>query len=119
MDAKNNLTSREICNIIKACAKAGVSDIKVYGVEITFGSNAVVEGIQLPFPGMDTTLPQSGMIEELTPQNTELSLEDRENIRLATESQLALDDPEAFESFMVDELIYGEDKDDDERRRIK
>lgn len=117
-----DLTAADICSIIKAGARANVSKLTIGGLEIDFGTQQKVEeGIQLPLPGMVTTSPQSGTIEQQTsPNKIELSEEDEQNLRFANEAQMTLEDPQLFEEYVTDELLYGEVVNEgNERRRLE
>ena len=119
----NSLTGKEICNIIKECARANVSKVKISDLEIEFGTKTktVEEGTQLPLPGMETTTPQLGTIDKTkSPEIVELSDEDKEHLRLVNEAQLTLDDPVLFEEHITDELLYSEvTNEGNERRRLE
>ena len=107
--AINNLTAKDICTIIKTCKRAGISEFELGTLKFKIGAHAETVGTQLEIPGVGSYLPQSGMVDQ--PQNaqkTELSDEDKENIRLETESTLALNDPEFFEDHVTDQLLFGE-----------
>lgn len=115
-----SLTSKDICNIIEASARAGVSDLSIGDLSISFSGTQkpVSEGIHSPFLGIEETPPTSGKMEiKEQPNLTKLSPEDRESLRIAAEAQLAFDDPSVFEEYVTDELLYGEVTDEENGRR--
>lgn len=116
-----SLTGNEICNIIRTSKKAEVRFLKIGELELHFGTKIVEEGTQLPQAGMHATPPQPGTVElEKTPESVELSEQDKEELLEHTVASLTVNDPEAFEDYITDELLHGGDhNEENERQRIE
>lgn len=98
----DNLDAKGICAIINACHKAGVKELKLGDMSVSF----VQESSQVaPWTGQAslTPIPTGTEIptEELQPQ-TLVTSEQKEMLRQIEENQLMIDDPIAFEARMID-----------------
>ena len=118
----NSFSPEEICTIIEASARAGVSNFQYRGLELTFGAHTSgVYGNTLPYSGMDTIPPQSGEIDKEQPQ-MELTEEDKVRLEEAENLSVAIHDPVFFEEMVIDNLLDeqgntdGQKEKDDPRR---
>lgn len=84
---KKDLSGTDICKIIKQCQLSGVRSIKVGQVEISFGDAPVVINTS-----QDLSVP---------PLSANAENVNKDIIDEATEAQLMIDDPAAFEKLQV------------------
>lgn len=85
----NNLKSTDICNIIKTCAKSGVTNFEFGSIKIGFGEVA-----------QEVTFVKEGDIIPL-----DITSEDKEFMSELQETQTMMDDPEQWEQNMVDSFM--------------
>lgn len=120
--AIKGLQGKDICDIIKACAKAGVSEFEVGDFRVKFGNPIEQVGTQAPNEGTHSTPPQSGKTENnnMTPEQQMDVLQKRAIEELA-QTQTLIDDPSQFENDLVDDMIFGkgDSNDSEERRRVR
>jgi len=94
-----DLTVAGICNIIRSCAKSNVARIEMGDMKITFESQEV-EGVVSPVHEFSGESVPNEPVEPL-----ELSEGDREVLRELQDTQTMMDDPEQWESNMIDSFI--------------
>ncbi len=118
--AINTLQGKDICDIIKACAKAGVSEFAVGDFKVKFGKAPEPEGTTAPNEGTHSTPPQLGTTEEQNQEQQMDILQERALEDLA-QAQVLIDSPGQFEDDLVDALVFGkgEANDTQERRRVR
>ena len=93
----------ELCDIIKTSSEYGVSEIQFSGISIRFG-NPITHGLRMPTDVGDSeyALPQASL-----PSEVQLSPGQRQILDEMELDNLAIDDPEAYETHRIDELIGG------------
>ncbi len=105
------LTGSEICRIIGACSKSGVSSFSHGDLRIDFGSRgglAMIEGASAnPIAGSGQN---DTMVKELA-----MSESDKEFIGALEDHQMMMDDPEGFEQGIIDSHMRGGKDARDER----
>lgn len=120
METKD-LQNEKISDIIRACAKSGVSQLKFGDLEITFSTITKAEGTQLTHAGTHTPPEQLGKVDsqEKTPDEEMDDIQKRALEELHASQQL-IDNPLAHEEAILEEFAHdGEKYEGNEVRRIK
>ena len=95
---KKDLSAEEICRIIESCKNAGVQDLEISGLKLSFLPRRNVEAVE---PGQATSVVPT-TTSELTPKDaTDIELMDQSTMDDAEEAQLMIDDPLAFERIQI------------------
>ena len=106
----NGLQGKDICAIIKACAAASVTELKVGDLEVKFGTTAAKEpeGTTAPYEGTHSLPPQLGTTEEDAQETEEQTFDllQQRAIEDLAHMQNIIDDPLAFEDDMVDSFVH-------------
>lgn len=96
---KKDLSADEICRIIESCKNAGVQDLEITGLKLSFLPRRNVEVDQ---PGQASSVVTETTASELTPKDAkEIDLMDQTSMDEAEEAQLMIDDPLAFERLQI------------------
>lgn len=111
-----NFTSKDICNIIKACSQSGVTELCLAELTLKFNRS----GAETPPEEVLTPQPQVPLyVEDLDPRDTPdlpseqasatvespiglMTSEQKTTLEEIRVNQLMMDDPEAYEEYIVD-----------------
>ena len=104
----DNLDAKGICDIIKACDKAGVKQLKLGDMCVTFveESKVVTPWTDLQNPTLNAPPPSPEAGEKPVPQ-TLMTAEQKDMLRQIEENQLMIDDPMGFEQRMIDSEMFS------------
>jgi hypothetical protein len=111
-------TVKEVSAIIKAAHHLNVKELRL-------GDLAVVFFSRLPYGPLDkprNSAPQESpdkVTSEPEPHPLKAIAEDADLLREMHQTQLMIDDPEAFESVMIDEQIHGSRKPDAQAQDLR
>jgi hypothetical protein len=104
----DNLDAKGICDIIRACDKAGVKQLKLGDMCVTFveESKEVTPWTGLQNPPVFGSSQADQTEKEPVPQ-TLMTSEQKDMLRQIEENQLMIDDPMGFEQRMIDSEMFS------------
>jgi len=99
----NDLKDIDICNIIKTCAKSGVTELIFGTLKVNFKQPGMAA--TETWPGMVHAPPESGTTAEQV-KKLALTTEDQELLDELAETQVMMDDPDQFEQSIIDHYLH-------------
>lgn len=100
---KNSFQVKEICRIIETCRKFQVSKLKFKDLEIHLNeSPGIVQGFDVH---KENVIQKPASAKEIEDAQLKISLVDEQTLEELELSQLALDDPLAYETLVCDEHL--------------
>jgi hypothetical protein len=99
-----------LCAIINACAKGGVSELKFCGVEVKFFDPSTPAHVSLPMAigAVPPTYDTPAMQDSRQPETKSVNAFDRDLLEDLRMSQLLIDDPHGFEREIVQSHLRGD-----------
>ena len=107
----STLRAKEICAIIKTCARSGVTDVELGDFKIKFGAQKGPEGAKATTEGTQLELPELGTADGQIPKE-QMDILQKRAVEDLAQAQTLIDSPEQFETDMVNGLLYDKGAED-------
>lgn len=108
------MQARDICSIIKACAKSGVSELKLGDMQIKFEGSKLSVRDEHTLGSLGTGYSDVGHGNGAPPEQLELNVEGfSEDIdQVVDQTQLMIDSPVDYEQSIIDSYLENESTDE-------
>lgn len=97
------MQAKEICSIIKTCAKSGVTELSIGDMKIQFSVGAEKKPEQVPTQGELGAIHSDSSHGSDDPKQLELQGMDEDYSEQFENAQLMIDSPQDFEQSIIDE----------------